>query len=84
MYIYHTFIHVQPQQVYVQYIIDLGFYAEIVTELISHGATVKEKNLLGWTPLDEAISYGDRNMSESVWKWCTSHLLKNSMRTSQF
>lgn len=25
---------------------------------------VKEKNTLGWTPLDESISYGDRSTSK--------------------
>ena len=28
--------------------------------LLTHGAPVKVKNLAGWSPLAEAISYGDR------------------------
>ena len=31
--------------------------------LLAHGATVKVKNAQGWTPLSEAISYGDRQIS---------------------
>ncbi len=37
----------------------------VIEELVKHGSPVKEKNNLGWTPLDEAISYGDRDTSES-------------------
>lgn len=36
--------------------------------LLAHGAPVKVKNLDGWSPLAEAISYGDRQTS----KWLTS------------
>jgi len=32
----------------------------IIDELLKHGALVKEKNNFGWTPLDEAISYGNK------------------------
>lgn len=31
--------------------------------LLAHGAPVKVKNLAGWSPLSEAISYGDRRTS---------------------
>ncbi|OTF82513.1 ankyrin repeat domain containing protein [Euroglyphus maynei] len=31
--------------------------------LIQHNAPIKTKNIQGWTPLDEAISYGDRKIS---------------------
>ena len=34
--------------------------------MLSHGAVVKEKNKCGWTPLDEAISYGDKNTGWSL------------------
>lgn len=34
--------------------------------LLAHGAPVKVKNLNGWSPLAEAISYGDRQTSECV------------------
>ena len=37
---------------------------DIVHELLRYGAVVKEKNSLGWTPLDESISYGDRSTSK--------------------
>ncbi|KAK0183172.1 hypothetical protein PV327_001239 [Microctonus hyperodae] len=33
---------------------------ECVQLLLAHGAPVKVKNLAGWSPLAEAISYGDR------------------------
>lgn len=33
---------------------------ECVHLLLAHGAPVKIKNLAGWSPLSEAISYGDR------------------------
>lgn len=32
--------------------------------LLAHGAPVKVKNLLGWSPLAEAISFGDRQTSK--------------------
>lgn len=31
--------------------------------LLQHNAPIKTKNIQGWTPLDEAISYGDRKIS---------------------
>ncbi|KAL6424444.1 hypothetical protein ACFW04_009896 [Cataglyphis niger] len=36
---------------------------ECVQLLLAHGAPVKVKNLAGWSPLAEAISYGDRQTS---------------------
>lgn len=38
--------------------------AECVLLLLAHGAPVKVKNLAGWSPLAEAISYGDRQTSQ--------------------
>lgn len=38
----------------------------MVLLLLSHGATVKLKNKLGWTPLAEAVSYGNRNTVSSL------------------
>lgn len=35
-------------------------HKECANLLLAKGATVKMKNLLGWSPLAEAISYGDR------------------------
>lgn len=32
--------------------------------LLNHGAQVKVKNVQGWSPLAEAISYGDRPTSK--------------------
>jgi len=32
--------------------------------LLAHGAPVKIKNNAGWTPLAEALSYGDRKTSK--------------------
>ena len=34
-------------------------FPEVIKELLANGALVKEKNRLGWTPLDEALSYGN-------------------------
>lgn len=35
-------------------------HKECIQLLLAHGAPVKVKNNLGWSPLSEAISYGDR------------------------
>lgn len=42
------------------------FYIEIVDVLLKHSALVKTKNSDGWIPLDEAISYGNREMSKTT------------------
>lgn len=39
---------------------------ECVQLLLAHGAPVKVKNLTGWSPLAEAISYGDRQTISSL------------------
>ncbi|XP_015179885.1 PREDICTED: ankyrin repeat domain-containing protein 13C isoform X2 [Polistes dominula] len=39
---------------------------ECVLLLLAHGAPVKVKNLAGWSPLAEAISYGDRQTISSL------------------
>ena len=39
-------------------------HLEIIEYLLEHKSTVKERNLLGWTPLNEAISRGNREISE--------------------
>ena len=36
--------------------------------LLAHGAPVKVKNKLGWSPLAEAISFGDRQIITSMLK----------------
>lgn len=41
------------------------FYLEIVDFLLKNDAVVKSKNTDGWIPLDEAISYGNREMSKA-------------------
>lgn len=38
--------------------------AECIHLLLAHGAPVKVKNLNGWSPLAEAISFGDRQTSK--------------------
>ncbi|XP_064605134.1 ankyrin repeat domain-containing protein 13C-A-like [Liolophura sinensis] len=43
-------------------------HKECVHLLLAHGAPVKVKNLQGWTPLAEAISYGDRQTIMSLLK----------------
>ena len=40
-------------------------HKECIQLLLAHSAPVKCKNLQGWSPLAEAISYGDRQTSES-------------------
>ena len=43
----------------------LPFYvSECAHLLLAHNAPVKVKNAQGWSPLAEAISYGDRQMSK--------------------
>lgn len=37
--------------------------------LLAHQAPVKVKNLQGWSPLSEAISYGDRQISEYMFMY---------------
>lgn len=41
----------------------LCLFVECTLLLLAHGATVKVKNSQGWSPLAEAISYGDRQIS---------------------
>lgn len=41
---------------------------ECMQLLLSHNASVKLKNRDGWTPLAEAISYGDRDMITAILK----------------
>ena len=41
-----------------------NFNLECVYLLLAHGAPVKVKNNFGWSPLAEAISYGDRQISK--------------------
>ena len=38
--------------------------AECIHLLLAHGAPVKVKNCNGWSPLAEAISFGDRQTSK--------------------
>lgn len=44
-------IHIYKYKIYI---------LECVQLLLAHNAPVKVKNKLGWSPLAEAISYGDR------------------------
>ncbi|XP_023240014.1 ankyrin repeat domain-containing protein 13C-like [Centruroides sculpturatus] len=41
-------------------------HKECVQLLLAHGAPVKMKNIYGWSPLAEAISYGDRQTIASL------------------
>jgi len=50
--------------------------------LLAHGAPVKVKNLAGWSPLAEAISYGDRQTSKSVCVTCLGGLIVNVLQNS--
>jgi len=44
----------------------LKYISDIVQLLLAHNAPVKVKNINGWTPLSEAISYGDRLTSKFI------------------
>ena len=44
------------------------YVSECAHLLLAHNAPVKVKNAQGWSPLAEAISYGDRQMSKQN-KW---------------
>ena len=39
-------------------------HRECAQLLVAHGAGIKVKNLQGWTPVAEAVSYGDRETSK--------------------
>lgn len=47
----------------------LIFLSECALLLLAHNAPVKIKNAQGWSPLAEAISYGDRQMSKQSVLW---------------
>ena len=51
---------------YVEVLDSTVLYIEIVDLLLEHDAMLKTKNSDGWIPLDEAISYGSREMSETL------------------
>lgn len=40
------------------------FHSDCIQLLLAHGAPVRVKNLQGWTPLAEAISFGSRQTSK--------------------
>lgn len=46
------------------HIVNGYLFSECTHLLLAHGAPVKVKNLEGWSPLAEAISYGDRQTSK--------------------
>lgn len=41
-------------------------HRECVQLLLSNGAGIKMKNVQGWTPVAEAVSYGDRETSMGI------------------
>ena len=66
-------VHVLPAPHYILniacLIIITNFYvAECAHLLLAHNAPVKVKNAQGWSPLAEAISYGDRQMSKQCFR----------------
>ena len=65
----HSFIHLNSLYFCLSFL-----FIECVYLLLAHGAPVKVKNNFGWSPLAEAISYGDRQISKFFWLWD----LKNS------
>ena len=48
---------------YIQSCTHIVVLSDIVDFLLEHKASVKEKNNLGWTSLNEAVSRGDRELS---------------------
>jgi len=48
----------------------IHFLVDIVTLLLEYGAPVKVKNSLGWSPMSEAVSYGDRQISMFHLQFC--------------
>ena len=44
-------------------------YRECVTALVQHGHSIYNKNHQGWTPLQEAVSYGDRGVIVNMLKY---------------
>jgi ankyrin repeat protein len=53
--------------------------SECVHLLLNHGAPVKVKNNAGWSPLSEAISYGDRQTCKIINLCTESKLIKKSI-----
>jgi len=47
----------------------------VIEELVKHGAPVSEKNALGWSSLQEAVSFGDRHTSEFNYTSFHTHLI---------
>lgn len=58
--IYMYIIHAQNDVIILW---DISF-VEILQLLLERKASARSKNSLGWTPLNEAVSYGNRTMSE--------------------
>lgn len=52
------------------------YVSECAHLLLAHNAPVKVKNAQGWSPLAEAISYGDRQMSKQYKLSLLIHILK--------
>ena len=50
---------------YIQSLLNGVLYIEIVYLLMKNDAVVKCKNSDGWIALDEAVSYGNREMSKT-------------------
>ena len=44
----------------------LHYISDCVFLLLAHNAIVKVKNVQGWSPLAEAVSFGDRQISKFV------------------
>ena len=42
------------------------YFPECALLLLAHNAPVKIKNAQGWSPLAEAISFGDRQLSKPL------------------
>lgn len=57
-----------PSRLFYSEVLELNAFLsqkEFTHLLLAHGALVKVKNLDGWSPLAEAISYGDRQTSKN-------------------
>ena len=49
---------------YIQDLAMFPFLSDCANILLMHGASIMLKNVSGWTPLAEAVSFGDRQLSK--------------------
>ena len=60
--LFYNFFYLELKFILVIHVANILF-SDIIFLLLTHDAPIKSRNLQGWTPLDESISYGDRSIS---------------------